>query len=47
MASSAGPRAGHRQKAADQLFNGYGEFVADLYREMEGERLFTRTATPL
>jgi hypothetical protein len=23
------------------LFNGYGEFVADLYRGMKGERLFT------
>ena len=24
-----------------QLYNGYGEFVADLYKDMTGERLFT------
>jgi sulfoxide reductase catalytic subunit YedY len=24
-----------------QLYNGYGEYVADLYRGLEAERLFT------
>jgi sulfoxide reductase catalytic subunit YedY len=28
------------EKVPTQLYNGYGEFVADLYKDMEGENLF-------
>jgi sulfoxide reductase catalytic subunit YedY len=31
---------GTSERVPTQLFNGYGEFVADLYRGMEGKRLF-------
>ncbi|MBK18585.1 MAG: protein-methionine-sulfoxide reductase catalytic subunit MsrP [Rhodospirillaceae bacterium] len=32
---------GKRGRVATQLFNGYGDYVADLYKGMEGERLYT------
>jgi hypothetical protein len=28
------------ERVPTQIFNGYGAFVADLYRGIEGERLF-------
>jgi sulfoxide reductase catalytic subunit YedY len=31
---------GTDKRIPTQLYNGYGEFVADLYKDMEGERLF-------
>ncbi len=31
---------GKAYRVAMQLFNGYGQFVADLYRGLETERLF-------
>ncbi len=31
---------GKDYRGATQLFNGYGQFVADLYRGLETERLF-------
>ena len=31
---------GNDERVPTQLFNGYGEFVADLYKGMENERLF-------
>ena len=31
---------GKDYRVATQLFNGYGQFVADLYRGLETERLF-------
>ncbi len=33
-------RADILYRVATQLFNGYGQFVADLYRGLETERLF-------
>jgi sulfoxide reductase catalytic subunit YedY len=31
---------GTDERVPTQIYNGYGEFVADLYKELEGERLF-------
>ncbi len=31
---------GSNERVPTQLFNGYGEFVADLYRGLERERLW-------
>jgi methionine sulfoxide reductase catalytic subunit len=31
---------GSDERVPRQLFNGYGEYVAHLYRELDGERLF-------
>jgi sulfoxide reductase catalytic subunit YedY len=31
---------GSNERVATQLFNGYGEFVADLYKGLEGEKLY-------
>jgi sulfoxide reductase catalytic subunit YedY len=31
---------GTDERIPTQIFNGYGEFVADLYKGLEGERLF-------
>jgi sulfoxide reductase catalytic subunit YedY len=32
---------GSDKRVPTLLYNGYGEFVADLYKDMKGERLFT------
>jgi sulfoxide reductase catalytic subunit YedY len=31
---------GHDERVPTLLYNGYGEFVADLYKDLQGERLF-------
>ena len=31
---------GSGERVPTQLYNGYGEFVAELYQGLEGERLF-------
>jgi sulfoxide reductase catalytic subunit YedY len=31
---------GTNEEVPTQLFNGYGKFVAELYKGMEGEKLF-------
>jgi sulfoxide reductase catalytic subunit YedY len=31
---------GNEERIPTQLYNGYGEFVADLYKDMKGEKLF-------
>jgi sulfoxide reductase catalytic subunit YedY len=32
---------GTGRRVPTQLFNGYGDYVADLYKDMKGKRLFT------
>lgn len=32
---------GSNERVPTRIFNGYGEFVADLYKGLEGERLYT------